>query len=109
MLPFGNEMFEARHAENEILQQFYAFGVAGVVLLIGVYGSLFRQLRRLRRGPTRVLLLAMLIFVLVRGLAVADAFDLLLPLWSIILISVVVDREVADNCSVVAPKVVIPL
>lgn len=107
--PFGSEMFEARHAENEILQQFYAFGVAGVALLIAIYGSLFRQLRKLKRGPTRVLLFSMLIFVLVRGLAVADAFDLLVPLWLIIFVSVVMDREIADNRSVVAPEIVIPL
>ena len=24
--PFGPEMFEARHAENEVLQQFFAYG-----------------------------------------------------------------------------------
>jgi hypothetical protein len=29
----------------------------------------------------------------VRGLAVADSFDLLLPLWCVVLISVIVDRE----------------
>jgi exopolysaccharide production protein ExoQ len=107
--PFGNELFEARHAENEFLQQFYALGVAGVALLMAIYGSLLRQLRKLQRGPTRVLLLSILIFVLVRGLAVADAFDLLLPLWSIILLSVVVNREIADNRIVIAPEIVIPL
>jgi hypothetical protein len=107
--PFGIEKFEARHAENEILQQFYAFGVAGVVLLLGIYGGLSRRLRRLRLGPTRVLFLAMLIFVLVRGLAVADSFDLLLPLWSIVLMSVIVDREIAQSCGVPESKIVIPL
>jgi len=107
--PFGFEKFEARHAENEVLQQFYAFGVAGVALLLGIYGSLFRQLRKLKRGPTRVLFLSMLIFILVRGLAVAGPFDLLLPLWSIIMLSVIVDREIAENCSVPGSEIVIPL
>lgn len=85
--PFGNEFFEARHAENEILQQFYAYGCVGVLLLGGIYGSLYRQLRRLRHSPTKVLFLCVLVFVLVRGLAEAEPFDLLLPLWSIVAIA----------------------
>lgn len=107
--PFGNELFEARHAENEILQQFYVFGIAGALLLLGIYGSLFRHLRKLKRGPTMVLFLSILIFVLVRGLAVADAFDLLLPLWSIVLMSVIVGREIAAGCSVAESENVITL
>ena len=89
--PFGNQFFEARHAENEVLQQFYAYGVAGVVLLAGIYGGLFRQLRRLPASSEKTVFLCVLIFVLVRGLAEADAFDLLLPLWSVVLISVMAD------------------
>lgn len=91
--PFGNEMFEARHAENEFLQQFYAYGAAGIVLLTGIYGSLFRQLRKLQRSPLKILLLSFLIFIVVRGFAEADAFDLLLPLWFIVVLSVVVNYE----------------
>ena len=91
--PFGGEQFEARHAENEVLQQFYAYGILGVVMLVGLYGSLFRQVRRLPRSPTKVLFLSLLMFIVVRGLAVADSFDFLLPLWAIILISVLADCE----------------
>jgi exopolysaccharide production protein ExoQ len=87
--PFGSGLFEARHAENEILQQFYAFGVAGVVVLIGLYASLWQRLRKLRQWPARPLLLCLLLFIAVRGLAEADAFDLLLPLWCAVLLSAV--------------------
>jgi len=90
--PFGPEKFEARHAENELLTQFYAFGIVGVCLLIGIYGSLFRQMRRLPRGPLRIVFFSLLLFVVVRGLAEAEPFDLLLPLWSIVLISLLVER-----------------
>ena len=90
--PFGGEQFEARHAENEVLQQFYAYGMVGIVMLVGLYGSLYRQLRRLKGGPAKLLLLGILIFIVVRGLAEADAFDLLLPLWSIVLISVLIEH-----------------
>jgi exopolysaccharide production protein ExoQ len=112
--PFGPEQFEARHAENELLTQFYAFGLVGVCLLIGIYGSLYRQIRRLPRGPVRIVLLSLLLFVVVRGLAEAEAFDLLLPLWSIVLISLLVERTslagdpaeahlLARGCDVCAP------
>ena len=111
--PFGPEKFEARHAENELLTQFYAFGIVGVCLLIGIYGSLYRQIRRLQ-GPVKIVLLSLLLFVVVRGLAEAEAFDLLLPLWSIVLISLLVERTstvgeptsarlLARGCDVCAP------
>jgi len=85
--PFGGELFEARHAENEVLQQVYAYGFAGIVLLVGIYGGLLRQLRRLHAGPVKTVFLCFLVFIVVRGLAESDAFDLLLPLWTIVLIS----------------------
>jgi exopolysaccharide production protein ExoQ len=96
--PFGSEKFEARHAENELLQQFYVYGLAGVALLVGIYGSLWRRLRTIKTGSIRIPLLAFLLFIVVRGLAVADSFDLLFPLWAVLLISVVSARE-----SVLAP------
>ncbi|HEV2486796.1 MAG TPA: O-antigen ligase family protein [Terracidiphilus sp.] len=104
--PFGSGLFEARHAENDLLQQFYAYGVVGVVLLVGLYGSLYRQLRRLQQSPTKILLLCFLAFILVRGLAESDAFDLLLPLWSIVLIAVLAQFEgnlTQSNAAVSSP------
>jgi exopolysaccharide production protein ExoQ len=93
MPPFGPDQFEARHAENELLQQFFAYGVVGVVLLIGVYGSLYRRMRRLAIGPTRLVLTAMLLFIVIRGFAEAEPFDLLLPLWAIALFSATLTAE----------------
>lgn len=90
--PFGDN-FEARHAENELLQQLYAYGLLGIALLVGLYGSLYRQVRRLPRSPLRVLLLSWLLYIVIRGLAEADSFDLLLPLWSIVLITVLAGHE----------------
>jgi O-antigen ligase len=85
--PFGPELFEARHAENEILQQFFAYGLVGVVMLAGIYGTLWQSIRRLPRNSTRGVLNGLLLYILIRGLAEAEPFDLLLPLWSIFLIS----------------------
>jgi O-antigen ligase len=89
--PFGPDRFEARHAENELLQQFYSYGAMGVVMLAGIYGSLFRQIRRRLRGPLKMIFFSMLLYVAVRGLAEAEPFDLLLPLWSIVLLSLLVE------------------
>ena len=89
--PFGS--FEARHAHNELLQQFYSYGVAGLVLLAAVYGSVYLELRRMNFGPIRMLLLALFLFVLIRGFADTEVFDLSLPLWTIGLIGPVVATE----------------
>ena len=91
--PFGPDRFEPRHAENELLQQFYAYGVVGIVMLAGLYGSLYRNIRRLQQGPVKIILTSMILFILVRGFAEAEAFDLLLPLWMIVLIGTLVDDE----------------
>jgi len=90
--PFGGELFEARHAENELLQQFFAYGACGVVLLLGIYGSLYRRVRALPRAPERIALTAFLIYVLIRGLAEAEPFDLLLPLWLVTAFALALDR-----------------
>jgi exopolysaccharide production protein ExoQ len=87
--PFGQ--FEARHAENEVLTQFYLYGAAGIVMLVGLYGSFYAKLRKLSRGPLKIVFFSLLIFIVVRGLAEAEPFDFLLPLWMIVLISMLAD------------------
>jgi O-antigen ligase len=95
--PFGPELFEARHAENELLQQFFAYGVVGIVMLIGLYASLCRRLRNLPIGRPRTVLIGLMLFIVIRGLAEAEPFDLLLPLWMITLISVTVQETSTSN------------
>ncbi len=89
--PFGD--FEARHAHNELIQQLYAYGVVGVCMLAGLYGSFYHQVRRLAAGPTRTLWLALLVFVLVRGLTDTEPFDLCLPLWAVVMLSSLIEDE----------------
>jgi len=81
--PFGP--FEARHAHNEILQQFYAYGAVGVCIFIALYRSVFREMRSMPDMSIKTFFTAMFLFILVRGLADTEAFDLSLPLWSIVL------------------------
>lgn len=90
--PFGPDRFEAAHAHNELIQQFYAYGVCGVCLFTGIYWSLYRHMCRMMRGSHKAFFLAILIFVLVRGIADTDRFDLSLPLWSIVMISLLIEE-----------------
>jgi len=94
--PYGPDQFEIRHAHNELLQQFYAYGAVGIVLFFGIYTSLLLQIRRLPRGVLRTFLFSFLVFILIRGLADTDAFDLSLPLWTILLFSALIERVTAQ-------------
>ncbi len=95
--PFGPEQFEARHAENELLQQFYAYGAVGILMIAGLYGSLYRQVRKIARGPIKMIFLSILFFVVIRGLAEAEPFDLLLPLWFIVILSLLAEEASTDD------------
>jgi O-antigen ligase len=106
--PFGREMFEARHAENELLQQFYAYGLAGIVMLVGLYGSLFRAILRGRDGISKSILAAVMLFIFVRGFAEAEPFDLLLPLWMITLFSSIVDQRGESHAELTSSQVSAP-
>jgi exopolysaccharide production protein ExoQ len=90
--PFGE--FEARHAHNELLQQFYAYGAAGICIMVGLYGSFYRQIRRFATGSLRTFCFALLLFVLVRGFADTEVFDFSFPLWAIVMFSLLL--ELAD-------------
>ena len=89
--PFG--VFEARHAHNEILQQFYAYGIAGICIWVMLYAAIYREIRRLEQGSLKVFLLGLFLFILVRGLADTEVFDLSLPLWSIVLLGSIIHTE----------------
>jgi oligosaccharide repeat unit polymerase len=95
--PFGRDSFEIRHAHNELLQQFYAYGAAGILLFFGIYISFYRQIRRLPKGIFRSFLFSFLIFILIRGLADTEVFDLSLPLWMILLFSALMKRVTAPE------------
>jgi O-antigen ligase len=95
--PFGSDQFEARHAHNELLQQFYAYGFVGIILLIALYTGFFRQIRKLPTSSLRALLLGLLVFVVVRGFADTEAFDLSLPLWAIAMFSAIMAEFQSNN------------
>ena len=93
--PFGP--FEARHAHNEWLQQFYAYGATGVVVVAGFYVSVFRHIRRCATGADKTLLLGLLVFSVVRGLADTEVFDVSLGLWLATLLSLMLAESAAGK------------
>ncbi len=90
---FGPDEFEAPHAHNELLQQFYAYGAVGICLFAGLYSSLYLHIRKLAAGPMKTYFFAFLVFVLVRGCADTERFDLSLPMWAVVLVSLLIERE----------------
>lgn len=84
--------FEARSAHNELLQQFYSYGVVGVCMMVGLYGSFYLQIRRFVTGSLRTFYLTLLLFVLIRGIADTEVCDFSLPLWAIIMFSLLLER-----------------
>jgi hypothetical protein len=62
-------------------------------MLVALYGSLWRQLRRLSDPSLRILFLGMLLFVIVRGFADTEPFDLSLPLWFIVMIGALIQHS----------------
>lgn len=99
--PFGE--FEARHAHNEFLQQFYLFGAMGIVMTVGLYGSFFLLARRAADATQRTFFYALLIFILVRGLAESEMYDFSFPLWAIVLFSMFLQLRKQS-----APDAIIP-
>jgi hypothetical protein len=65
-------------------------------MLIGIYGSFYRQIRKLPPSSLKTLLIGLLVFVLVRGLADTDPFDLSLPLWTIVMFSTIMAQSQID-------------
>jgi exopolysaccharide production protein ExoQ len=95
--PFG--AFEAWHAHDELLQQFFCFGVPGALLVIFLYGALIRQTYRAPRSDVKTLSATLLIFALVRGLTDTEIFDLSYPVWLMILLSMMlrsIERQEKD-------------
>jgi len=87
---FGD--FEAWQAHNELLQQFFSYGLVGVVVVIVLYRSLYLDVRLARGTSQHLLAAALLIFALVRGLVDTERFDLTYPLWLMAMMSIWISR-----------------
>lgn len=109
--PFGPDEFQAAHAHNELLQQFYAYGAVGVCMFIGIYGSIYKHIRRIPSGPLKTFLFAFLIFILVRGTADTERFDFSLPMWAIVMVSLLIEdaRATEENVPSILHAVRFPM
>jgi exopolysaccharide production protein ExoQ len=85
--------FQPVHAHNELLQQFFEYGLAGVVIVAGLYWSFFRHTLRAPASELRTLALTVLLFALVRGLADTVLFGLSYPLWLFTALSLCLTRS----------------
>ena len=52
-------------------------------MISALYASFYRHVKKLAASPLKALMFSFLVFVLVRGLADTEPFDLSLPLWAI--------------------------
>jgi exopolysaccharide production protein ExoQ len=95
--PFEN--FQPWHAHNEFVQQLFAYGVVGVLVVIGVYWAFYRQIRISQDAGLKSLATAILILVLVRGLVDTDRFELCFPLWLITMLSIAMAPMAAQHSS----------
>lgn len=84
--PFYSTGFQARHAHNEFIQQFYAYGALGIFLMTAIYATIVRSIRSLRDVQVKQIFVGLLLLTLVRGLADTEAFDLSWPMWLVIIL-----------------------
>jgi exopolysaccharide production protein ExoQ len=91
---FGD--FEAQQAHNELLQQFFSFGIVGVIVTIGLFWAFFRQIRRAPTSHVKILAGTILLFALVRGLTDAQIYDLSFPLWFMTMLSILLASRTAQ-------------
>jgi len=58
-----------------------------------LYGSFYRQARRVTIDSMRAFYYALLLFILIRGLADTEVFDFSLPLWTIVMFSLLIEES----------------
>ncbi|ABF39894.1 O-antigen polymerase [Candidatus Koribacter versatilis Ellin345] len=79
-------------AHNELLQQLFCYGVVGLAVFAVLYVSFARFLYVHRGHEWFSLVVAIFVFVLVRGIADTERFDLNFPLWLLTLFTMVIAR-----------------
>jgi hypothetical protein len=95
--PFEN--FRPWHAHNELIQQMFAYGLVGMLIVIGVYWTFHRGVRASQNTGLKSLATTILILVLVRGLVDTDRFELCFPLWLMTMLSIALASVAAPQLS----------
>jgi len=73
--------FQPQHAHDELLQQFFEYGIVGVCIAIGLYVSLILAAKRSAARRYGKLALVLVVFCLVHGLTDTVTFGFSLPVW----------------------------
>ncbi len=94
--------YQAWHAHNELLQQFFVYGLVGVGLVAALYSTLFVQLRRHPHDPLARMGRMLLLLVAIRSFVETDRFDLSFPLWAITTISLALAQRTGHKALEVA-------
>jgi len=89
--------FQPWQAHNELIQQFFAYGVIGVLLVGGLYWTFYTQILHSSKSALQSLAMATLILVLARGLVDTDRFELCFPLWLMTLLAITLARNGAPQ------------
>jgi len=95
------------HAHNELLQEFFEYGLVGVLVTTGIYLSLTFAARKLRSAsrsagrpdPTYAALVLVIVpFSLIHGLTESINFGLTIPLWLVatLALGLMAEPEVAE-------------
>jgi hypothetical protein len=66
-------------------------------MFIGIYGSIYMHIRRIASGPLKTFLFAFLLFILVRGTGDTERFDFSLPMWAIVMVSLLIENAWATQ------------
>lgn len=80
--------FQPWQAHDEWLQQLFAYGVIGLVIVIAIYLSFYQIIRTGRNTGMKSLATAILVLVLIRSLVDTDRFELCFPLWLMTMLSI---------------------
>jgi exopolysaccharide production protein ExoQ len=74
-------IFEPKQAHNELLEQFFEYGLLGVAVTIALYLSLFFAAKRSAANNYRDLVFVVMLFAVIHGLTESLNLDLTVPLW----------------------------
>jgi len=80
-------------AHNELLQQFFSYGAIGLGMFVLLYSSFCRFLHQHRQSEWVAVAAALMVFVIVRGVADAERFDVNFPLWLMTLLTLVISKQ----------------
>jgi exopolysaccharide production protein ExoQ len=117
MPAFDNGNFEPWHAHNELLQEFFEYGVLGIIVTIGTYRSLFYAAKRVLKSQSssalatstlpntappnslrsyHKLVTVILLFTIIHGLTESMNFGLTIPLWLFAALAIALEQQALE-------------